>query len=88
MQSNLENRIEELQMAKAPQILIDAEKAKLAQGDLAAKIGHIKAYGEIEFTDVKNKKYRRGWGARFKLITGHEIDLIPGPFGLFLTPKD
>ena len=78
-------RLDKLTKLNAPHATLATQQTAIDNGDLAAKVGHIKDYGDLEFTATENRKFRRGYGVRFSTTDGRQIDMIPGPYGLFLT---
>lgn len=86
LQAAAERRLAQFREKGAPKALVQGLETKLANGDLAAKVGKIQHFGDLVFTAVANKKYRRGYGATFTVEAG-EIHMIPGPYGLFLANK-
>jgi hypothetical protein len=80
-------RIEKLTGINAPQVIIDNLIKGIESNDLAGKVRHIKDFGNLEYTAVEPKKFRRGTGAVFTTETGN-IFFIPGPYSYFLTDKE
>ena len=86
LRAKAQARLAKLVAGSAPKAVIAAQEQEIADGNLASKIGHINDYGDLEFTATENREYRRGYGVRFTITDGTQIDLIPGPYSLFLTP--
>ena len=80
-----EARLVKLQQLDSPKAIVEAQLAAIAKGNLADKVGHIADFGDQEFSATEPRKYRRGYGVRFTLVSGTQVDMIPGPYGLFLS---
>lgn len=76
-------RIANLEAAKAPKIIIEAEEKKIGTG--AAHIGKIKEFGPLTFIEVSQHKGLKGKPyLRFKNDSGADILLVIGKWGPYL----
>ena len=81
-------RLASLEQNNAPASIVKAQVSAIANGDFSSKVGHIKDFGDCTVSGTENRKYRRGYGVRFTLTDGRQVDMIPGPYGLFLALVD